>query len=101
MAPYVATLLEARGLGGIREAGIVIAGIGIGGVVYAALVRRLIKWFGSSFNVMRGGGVAAASGFCLIALQPAWPVQFAGFALVGLGFFMVHNVLQVQVTELA
>ena len=101
MAPYVATLLEARGLGGIREAGIVIAGIGIGGVTYAALVRVLVGWFGNTFNVMRGGGVVAASGFCLIALQPVWPVQFVGFALVGLGFFMVHNELQVQATELA
>ncbi len=101
MAPYVATLLEAKGLGGIREAGIVIAGIGIGGVIYAALVRVLLKRLGGKFNIMRGGGVIAASGFGLIALQPVWPLQFAGFVLVGLGFFMVHNVLQVQATELA
>src|SRR5690606_12111622 len=66
-----------------------------------AMVRVLVRWFGNSFNVMRGGGVAAASGFSFIALQPVWPLQFIGFALVGLGFFMVHNVLQVQATELA
>src|SRR5690606_8181046 len=91
MQPYVATLLEAKGLGGIGEAGIVIAGIGIGCVIYPALVRVLLKWLGGKFNIMRGGGVIAASGFGLIALQPVWPLQFAGFVLVGLGFFMVHN----------
>lgn len=101
LSPYVATLLEAGGLGGMREAGIVIAGIGIGGVIYAALVRVLLKRFGGMFNVMRGGGIVAALGFCIIALQPPWPAQFSGFALVGLGFFMVHNALQMEATELA
>ncbi len=101
MSPYVATLFEAQGIGGMREAGIVIAGIGIGGVLYAALVRVLLKRLGGMFNVMRGGGIVAALGFSIIALQPPWPVQLAGFMLVGLGFFMVHNALQLQATELA
>jgi predicted MFS family arabinose efflux permease len=101
ISPYVATLFEAQGIGGMREAGVVIAGIGIGGVVYAALVRVLLKHLGGPFNVMRGGGIVAALGFSTIALQPAWPVQLMGFMLVGLGFFMIHNALQVQATELA
>ena len=100
LSPYVATLFEAQGIGGMREAGIVIAGIGIGGVIYAALVRVLLKRMGM-FNVMRGGGIVAALGFSIIALQPPWPVQFLGFMLVGLGFFMVHNAIQMQATELA
>lgn len=101
MAPYIATLFETKGIGGMREAGIVIAGIGIGGVIYAALVKFLINRLGGVFNVMRTGGFVAAIGFAAIALQPPWPAQFAGFTLVGLGFFMVHNALQMQATELA
>ena len=31
---------------------------------------------------------------------PAWPVQAVAMALVGLGFYMLHNTYQVQVTEL-
>lgn len=101
LAPYVATLFEAQGIGGMREAGIVIAGIGIGGVIYAALVKILLKRLGGPFNMMRAGGIVAALGFSGIAMQPSWPVQFAGFAMVGLGFFLVHNTLQMQATELA
>lgn len=101
MVPYLASRFESQGIGGMREAGMVIAGIGIGGVIYAALVQLLIKHFNGVFNVMRGGGLVAAAGFCIIAVQPPWPVQFVGFTLVGLGFFMLHNVLQMQATELA
>ncbi|MCL4765361.1 MAG: MFS transporter [Hyphomicrobiaceae bacterium] len=101
LSPYVATLLEAQSIGGIREAGIVIAGIGMGGIVYALLVRLLLKRLGGMFNVMRAGGLIAGLGFCIIAVQPSWPAQFGAFAVVGLGFFMIHNVLQTQATELA
>jgi Arabinose efflux permease len=100
LSPYVATLFEAQGIGSMREAGLVIAGIGIGGVIYAALVRILLKRMGM-FNVMRGGGIVALLGFSVIALQPSWPVQFLGFLQIGLGFFMVHNAIQMQATELA
>ena len=101
MSPYIATLFEAQGIGGMREAGVVIAGIGIGGVIYAALVSVLLKRLGGMFNVMRGGGIVAALGFGTVALQPDWPSQFIGFMLIGLGFFMIHNALQTQATELA
>ncbi len=101
LSPYVATLLEARGIGGIREAGIVIAGIGLGGIVYSLLVRLLLKRLGGMFNIMRAGGLIAGLGFCIIAVQPSWPAQFGAFSVVGLGFFMIHNVLQTQATELA
>ncbi len=99
--PYVATLFEAQHIGGVREAGIVIAGIGIGGLIYTLRVKTLLNFLGGVFNVMRAGGMIAAAGLCIVAWQPAWPVQFGAFALLGMGFFMVHNGLQMYATELA
>lgn len=101
MLPYVATLLEARGAGGIGEAGIVVAGIGIGGVLYSFLIRILMKQAGGMFNLMRAGGLTAAVGYAVFALQGPWQSELVAFVIVGLGFFMIHNPLQTQATELA
>ncbi len=101
MLPYVATLLEARGAGGIREAGIVVAGIGIGGVVYGFLVRIMMKRLGGMFNLMRLGGLVAAAGYIIFSLQGSWQSELLAFMIVGVGFFMIHNPLQTQATELA
>ena len=42
-------------------------------------------------------------GFCLlvIALRLWWPVEFANFALLGFGFYMLHAVIQIYASELA
>lgn len=99
--PYVATLMEARGAGGIKEAGFVVAGIGVGGVIYSALIRVLMKRMGNMFNLMRAGGFVAALGYGIFALQGSWPLQLVAFTVIGIGFFMIHNPLQTQATELA
>ncbi|MGE8940431.1 MFS transporter [Leptospira interrogans] len=101
MLPYVATLLEARGAGGIREAGIVVAGIGIGGVLFSFLIRILMKQAGGMFNLIRLGGFTAAAGYLIFSLQGAWQSELIAFVIVGVGFFMIHNPLQTQATELA
>ena len=98
--PYMAVLLEERGAGGLREAGFVLSGFAVGGLLYTAFVRLLLAKLGL-YNVIRSG--AALSGLGLAALAPgwAWPVEMAIFALIGLGFYMIHNSLQTQATELA
>jgi predicted MFS family arabinose efflux permease len=98
--PYMALLLEERGAGGLREAGFVLSGFAIGGLLYTALVRVMLARLGL-LNVIRIG--AAVSGAGLAALAPgwAWPVEMAMFVLIGAGFYMIHNSLQTQATELA
>lgn len=99
--PYIAILLEAREAGGIREAGFVIAGMGVGGLLYTASVKPLLARLGDMFQLMRLGGLLVAAGFLgLAAAGPWWPAALA-FVLVGFGFFSVHNSLQTQATELA
>ncbi|MCC5862716.1 MAG: MFS transporter [Gammaproteobacteria bacterium] len=99
--PYVAIVLEDRSAGGIREAGFIIAGMGAGGLLYAGIVKRLLARLGGMFNLMRLGGLLAATGFLTVALAGPWWPAALGFVLIGFGFFSVHNSLQTQATELA
>jgi predicted MFS family arabinose efflux permease len=98
--PYIATMLHQAGETRASIAGIVIAGFGIGGALYGASVSRLLPLLGET-RMMRLGGVAL--GFCLlvIAARAAWPVEFANFALLGFGFYMLHAVIQIYASELA
>jgi predicted MFS family arabinose efflux permease len=97
--PYLAPLLEERGLGGAPEAGIMIACFAAGGILYTLSVRILLRTLGLSRMLMTAGAFGACT-FLVLAAGPAWPVQAAAMLLVGVGFYMLHNTFQVQVTEL-
>jgi predicted MFS family arabinose efflux permease len=98
--PYVAVLLELKGVTHATIAGIVLAGFGIGGVLYTLNVSRLLAYVGEQ-RLMAAGGMVM--GFCLIAmaLRAPWPVEFVNFMFLGFGFYMLHGCIQVFVTELA
>jgi MFS transporter, DHA1 family, inner membrane transport protein len=98
--PYIATMLQQAGETRASIAGVVIAGFGIGGALYGVTVSRLLPWLGEQ-RMMRFGG--AALGFCLlvIAARVPWPLEFANFALLGFGFYMLHAVIQIYASELA
>jgi predicted MFS family arabinose efflux permease len=99
LMPYVAILLERRGAGGIREAGFVIAGFGLGGVLYTLLAGRLLGWLGRP-DLVRLGGVLASASLGVYAMAAGWPAQAAAFIAFGLGYYMIHNSLQTTATEL-
>jgi predicted MFS family arabinose efflux permease len=81
-------------------AGVVIAGFGIGGALYGVLVSRLLGLFGET-AMMRIGGAVLGFSLLVIAARAVWPVEFANFILLGLGFYMLHAVIQVYASELA
>jgi predicted MFS family arabinose efflux permease len=98
--PYMAGLLRTEGVAHASIAGVVIAGFGIGGVIYTFMVAWLLAHIGER-RLMAAGGMTM--GFCLIvvALRMPWPVEFANFILMGFGFYLLHGCVQVYVTELA
>jgi predicted MFS family arabinose efflux permease len=98
--PHIATMMHDAGETRASIAGVVLAGFGIGGALYGVLVSRLLPRLGETV-MMRFGG--ATIGFCLlvIAARLAWPVEFANFALLGFGFYMLHAVIQIYASELA
>lgn len=101
MLPYLAVILEERNAGSVREAGFVIAGFGLGGVLFTLMVARLLAICGGQMNMIRWGGVVVAAALVLVAFGPGWPAKAFAFVVVGIGFYMIHNSLQVQATELA
>ncbi|MDB5509117.1 MAG: transporter [Hyphomicrobiales bacterium] len=98
--PYIAEILETAGLGGPREAGMVIAGIGVGGLAYSIVVGPLTRHF-SRIQMMAVGGVIGALALAGAAFAPGWPSLAALFAVLGFGFVLLHNSVQTEVASLA
>jgi predicted MFS family arabinose efflux permease len=98
--PYVAVLLAKGGEPRASIAGLVVAAFALGGMVYSLSVRRLLQVLGQK-QIMMAGGFFAALGLVIVGTSPPWPVQAFAFALMGLGFYMLHASIQVYVTEFA
>ncbi|WP_042690175.1 MFS transporter [Azospirillum sp. B506] len=98
--PFVAPVLIEHGAAGAFQAGLTIAAFAIGGVVYSAVVRRLIASLGQ-WGMMKAGGLAAGLAYLVIAFPVPWPVVSLAFLVAGFGFYMLHNTMQTQATELA
>jgi len=97
---YVAAILFARSGVGPAEAGLVIAGMGFGCLVYGLMTRILVERLGPTL-MTRLGGVVCAIGLSLFAFDWVWWSAIPLFALQGFGFFLLHGTFQAQATELA
>jgi predicted MFS family arabinose efflux permease len=98
--PFVAPMLAGHGAAGAVEAGITIAAFAIGGVFYSMVVRRLLVRWGQ-WGMMRGGGLLCGAAYAATVLPVPWPVVSLLFLVAGFGFYMLHNTMQTQGTELA
>lgn len=98
--PYMAAILLEAGETRASIAGIVLAGFGIGAVVYAMFVRFLLHALGERW-MMFGGGLIMAAFLLLLTVRMPWPLEFANFVLLGFGFYWLHGIIQVYATELA
>ena len=98
--PFVGELLRSRDAGGLREAGFVIGGLGMGGLLYAFLVPLILR-VASRPAMMAVGGFVAAAGLGVVGLEVSWGTQMAFMMVLGFGFFLLHNSVQTEVTELA
>jgi predicted MFS family arabinose efflux permease len=99
MFPYVALLLLASGQRHSSYAGIVIAAFGLGGILFSLALPFLVVRV-TERHLMLSGATCAAIAFILIALNMSWYIQAAVFVLFGIGFYMLHNCIQVHVTDL-
>jgi predicted MFS family arabinose efflux permease len=98
--PFIGELLRSRDAGGLREAGFVIGGLGMGGLLYA-FVLPLILRVASRPAMMAVGGLVASAGLGGVGLEVPWGTQAAFMMVLGFGFFLLHNSVQTEVTELA
>jgi predicted MFS family arabinose efflux permease len=98
--PFVAALMDAERTGGPREAGLALGAFAIGGLVFSALVAWMLRSLGTRRMLILGGLICAA-GLTVIGLAHDWRVYAVAMLAIGLGFYMLHNTYQVNVTELA
>ena len=97
---YVGADLHVRQGLSFSAVGLVLGLFGAGGLVYAASVQHLLNRLGQS-GLAAGGGIIL--GICYLALAAGlhWSVGFIAIGVIGLGFFMLHNTLQVNATQMA
>lgn len=97
---YVGSELQRRFGIGPGMAGIVLGFFGFGGLAYALNARRMVARFGERGLVIWGGfGLAAA--FALTAVTPVLTLAVAASSVCGLSFYMLHNTLQTNATQMA
>jgi predicted MFS family arabinose efflux permease len=77
----------------------VVACFGIGGLIYAALVKWLVYGLGQAGLAVTGGFVLAFAYLELATASVWWLAPFAT-AAIGLGFYMLHNTLQTNATQM-
>ncbi len=81
-------------------AGGMMALYGIGGLVYSQMARRWLGWFGER-GLARLGSSLVAAGLLLLAWGMHPLLAALGCLAAGLGFYMLHNTLQTQATQMA
>jgi predicted MFS family arabinose efflux permease len=98
--PFVASILHEAGIGGTAEAGMAVAGFGVGGFLYALLAPVLLRRL-STRQIQALAGAVAALALAGMGFAPLAVAFIGACLLLGLGFYMLHNSIQLGVTELA
>jgi predicted MFS family arabinose efflux permease len=101
--PYMGELLltTARPSGSIAAVtGLVLGAFGIGGLLYAASVRAILRALGVR-RMCLIGSVLAALCYAALAIAPAWWLAALAMFVAGTSFYMLHNSMQTEATELA
>ena len=79
--------------------GLFVGFFALGGLSYSLSVRALVKRLGPA-GLASSGGMVLAVAFVILAVEPvAWLAPIAIFG-VGLGFYMLHNTLQTNATQM-
>jgi predicted MFS family arabinose efflux permease len=77
--------------------GLCVACFGIGGLIYAGLVKILVRRLGQ-IGLAICGSLVLATAYVEIAVGPVWWLAPLAMTGVGLGFYMLHNTLQTNAT---
>lgn len=84
----------------LSAAGAVVALFGLGGMAYMAVARWLIPRLGEH-GLARAGVLLLGLSSLVIAFTPLWWPSVPASLLAGFGFFMFHNTMQTNATQMA
>lgn len=99
LAIWASHLNQQLGLS-LSAAGAIVALFGLGGMLYMVVARQLIRRLGEGGLAWAGGGVL---GLCALVfgLSPHWLLTLPTSLVAGFGFFMFHNTMQTNATQMA
>ena len=84
----------------LSSSGALVMLFGLGGLAFAFQSRRWIGVFGEVKLIQTGAQIMCISLICL-GWMPLWWLTMPACFLFGLGFYMMHNTLQINATQMA
>ena len=97
---FIPVHLQHRFSLGPAAAGAMVSAYAAGGVLYALSAKRFVAGLGEP-GLAAGGGLVLAAGYLWLAFASAAWASVPGILLIGVGFYMLHNTLQVNATQMA
>lgn len=80
--------------------GVILAGFGVGGLLYSAWVKWLLRMLGED-RLVAAGGIFGGLLFAAVVLVPHWAWAIPCTVGLGVAFYLIHNTVQMKATEVA
>jgi len=84
----------------LATAGQVVMLFGFGGLLFAVSAYHLVQRLGE-VGLCRWGGALVAAAYITVAMSNNWWWAMPACFVAGLGFYMLHNTLQINATQMA
>lgn len=84
----------------LAMAGQVVMLFGLGGLLFAVSAYYLLHRLGE-VGLCRWGGILVAASYTIVAESNSWWWALPACFVAGLGFYMLHNTLQINATQMA
>lgn len=97
---YIGADLHHRFGLGFGAVGMLLGAYGMGGIVYAWSARRLVARWGER-GLVGIGAILAALAYGGLVLAPGPAAAFVAILCLGSGYWMLHNTLQTNATQMA
>jgi YNFM family putative membrane transporter len=97
---FLGAFLKARFDPSFTTLGLVLAGFGLGGLLFSFTARAFIRRLGERGMVLAGGILGAAL-FVAVVAAPALSWTLPCTVGLGFAFYLIHNTIQAKATEVA
>ena len=97
---FVATHVHQRFGLSLSSAGSLVMLFGLGGLLFALFSGRMVRRLGET-GLARWGGALLCLSLLTIGFAPGWGWATLACFVLGLGFYTLHNTLQVNATQMA